>query len=113
MTQLVAMKKKQEELEKVVEILVEQNKQILLDNKHLWNKMKKTMYFCPNSAKSKKKNWKTSCSSSFWAASLSARSPAISCLTKKNTTRPATIGYLVPCYLSCRIRHCIWPWMLS
>jgi hypothetical protein len=37
------MKQKQEELEKVVDLLVEQNKQILMDNKHLWNKMKKTM----------------------------------------------------------------------
>jgi hypothetical protein len=38
------MKRKQDELEKVVDILLEQNKQILMDNKHLWTKMKKTMY---------------------------------------------------------------------
>lgn len=37
------MKRKQDELEKVVDILLEQNKEILMDNKHLWNKMKKTM----------------------------------------------------------------------
>jgi len=37
------MKRKQDELEKVVDILLEQNKQILMDNKHLWTKMKKTI----------------------------------------------------------------------
>jgi hypothetical protein len=37
------LKKKQEELERVVDVLAEQNKQILQDNKRLWKRMKRTM----------------------------------------------------------------------
>lgn len=41
--QIMNLKKKQEELERVVDVLAEQNKQILQDNKRLWKRMKKTM----------------------------------------------------------------------